>query len=80
MNCHSRLLHPTPAPTYATLSAPPIHCTARELVFGDPDSSGASLVLSAGKPGLVPVSDTHRDTGKEMSWVTSLLIGASKCL
>lgn len=50
MNCHSRLLHPTPAPTYATLSAPPIHCTARELVFGDPASGGASTYPNFAPP------------------------------
>lgn len=42
-SCHS--LHPTPAPTYATLSAPPIHCTTK-LVFGDPASGGALRVPS----------------------------------
>lgn len=30
--------------------------------------------------GLVAVSDTHRDSKKEMSCVTSLLTGTTKCL
>lgn len=61
MSCHSRLLHPTPAPTYATLSAPPIHCTARELVFGDPASGGASEVPSSV---VVDVGHSDRRTGQ----------------
>ncbi len=34
----------------------------------------------AGKSGLVAPSDTHRDSEKEMSCVTSVLTGTAKCL
>jgi len=38
------------------------------------------LSLSAPSRGLVAFSDTHRDSEKEMSCVTSLLTGTTKCM